>query len=94
MSTEWMTRAQCRGADTEEFFATDQGGRPGDNGYRPALPAVAVYCRPCQVKASCLEWALTTDQRHGVLGGLTAEQRAGLKKRARRQALAAERNAS
>lgn len=85
----WRTRAACAGSDTELFYMPDEGGRPARNGYRPAHPAAAAYCRTCPVKAACLEDALATNDQYGVRGGLTAEQRAALKKRGRRAALKA-----
>ena len=32
-------------------------------------------CRRCPVEEACLEWALTTGQDYGVLGGMTAQER-------------------
>ncbi|RSS82202.1 hypothetical protein EF919_39755, partial [Streptomyces sp. WAC02707] len=32
-------------------------------------------CMSCPVRRECLEWALDTEQPHGVLGGLTEEER-------------------
>jgi WhiB family redox-sensing transcriptional regulator len=82
MST-WRDSAACLGSDTELFYLPDEGGRPPANRVRPPHPAAAAYCRTCPVKNECLEDALNTHDNHGVRGGLTAEQRTGLRKRMR-----------
>ncbi len=71
--TSWMPRGACRGEDTGLFFPA-----PGQG--RGATAAVAVarakqICAGCPVAAECLAYAVTTDQRFGVWGGLTAHER-------------------
>jgi len=60
----------CRDADPEVFFPPS-GGSPA---------AAQAYCRRCPHRAECLRFALDTDQRVGVWGGLTATQRHHLRK--------------
>ncbi|GLY08227.1 WhiB family transcriptional regulator [Actinoplanes sp. NBRC 101535] len=66
-------RAACTDTiriDPEDFFPNS------------GTPARALaYCRTrCTVRDECLTWALATDQRHGVWGGTTANQRAALRR--------------
>lgn len=57
--------AACRHEDLEMFFAVGDGREEN---------AKAV-CQRCPVRWECLTYALETRQRHGVWGGLTAEER-------------------
>lgn len=61
----WQTRARCRDEDPELFFPL-----PGES----TDPAKAV-CQRCPVRDACLAWALSTNLRHGVAGGLSAPER-------------------
>lgn len=60
-----LEAAACRNEDLELFFAVGDGRED---------EAKAV-CRRCPVRWECLTYALETRQRHGVWGGLTAEER-------------------
>lgn len=62
---EWQRWGACQYTDPEAFFP-NKGESPE--------PAQRV-CVRCEVRPECLEWALETDQMHGVWGGLTARQR-------------------
>lgn len=64
VSSITLEEAACRNEDLELFFAVD--GREEE--------AKAV-CQRCPVRWECLTYALETRQRHGVWGGLTAEER-------------------
>lgn len=57
-------RASCSGTDNEAFFAT---GADAELAKR--------VCAICEIRIPCLEWALVTDQRHGVWGGMHTRQR-------------------
>jgi WhiB family redox-sensing transcriptional regulator len=59
----WATQAACIDLDTDLFFAL-----------ATAADAVAV-CNACDVRVACLEHAVATNERHGIRGGLTPEQR-------------------
>jgi WhiB family redox-sensing transcriptional regulator len=61
----WQTRGACRDEDPELFQPL-----PG----QPSAPAKAV-CRRCPVEDACRAWALRTNLRHGVAGGLSAGER-------------------
>jgi WhiB family redox-sensing transcriptional regulator len=69
----WRDRAACRSEDPELFFPI------GDDG--PALVQVAqakAICARCPVVAECLSFALMAVP-EGVAGGLTVEERRGLR---------------
>ncbi|MEU0493531.1 WhiB family transcriptional regulator [Nocardiopsis sp. NPDC006139] len=80
----WTRQAVCAGMSLELFF-----GPPGERQPAKSLredEAVAV-CAWCPVRSDCLDDALTyhPKQQHGVVGGMTAEERiAERRKRQRR----------
>lgn len=43
-------------------------------------------CLACPVRAECLAWALETDERWGVWGGTSEQQRAKMRRERRRAA--------
>ena len=57
------TDLACKDPDVDPdwFFSNSTLARP--------------VCMACKARMACLEWALATDQRHGMWGGLTAEER-------------------
>lgn len=59
----WMAAADCRGA-TDLFYL-------GDDNPAPALEV----CRSCPVRQPCLDFALATNEEHGIWGGMTARAR-------------------
>ncbi len=61
----WDDQAACRDVDTALFFP--DRGSSGKAGLR--------VCKRCPVQYECLEYALETDQRHGIWGGKTAAER-------------------
>lgn len=60
-----LEEAACRNEDLEMFFAVGDGQEE----------RAKAVCRGCPVRWECLTYALETRQRHGVWGGLTAEER-------------------
>jgi len=86
-STEWVQDwrdfAVCRGMDTNTWFPT-----PGQPAARKAAMRI---CRECPVRRACLVDAMRMEAnskntiRHGIRGGLTPGQRAGLAKGQRRK---------
>lgn len=69
--TDWRQMANCKSVtDPDLFFPIGTTG--------PALDQIEEakeICRPCPVKAECLEWAISTQQDTGVWGGLSEEER-------------------
>jgi len=76
-----MSRGACRGADTELFFPIATAGRALEQ-----IDSAKAVCARCEVRASCLSYALETMQ-HGIWGGTTAEERTALRVPLRRRAL-------
>lgn len=70
----WRTDALCRTlTDPDTMFPT-----PGDLDGQHAAKTV---CGMCPARPACLNWALTTRQEYGVVGGLTEQERAELRGR-------------
>lgn len=61
----WVKDAACKGVDTGLFYP--ERGEPT----RHALEV----CKPCTVKAECLQYAIDNSERWGVWGGMTERQR-------------------
>jgi WhiB family transcriptional regulator, redox-sensing transcriptional regulator len=66
----WVSRAQCRSTDPDEFFVRGAAQRQA-----------TVICRHCPVVAECLADALDNQMEFGVWGGMTERQRRALVKR-------------
>lgn len=76
---DWQDRAECRDYDNVLFFGDDVGESELERQAREAR-AKAV-CQRCPVVEPCLEFALDTNQKYGIWGGLTDKERASLKRR-------------
>ena len=77
----WRDRASCRGEDPELFFPIGSTG--------PVLAQIAEakeVCAQCPVREACLDFALSTGQAYGIWGGLTEDERRGLRRRMQRAA--------
>ena len=68
----WQADALCAETDPEAFFP-EKGGSTRE---------AKKICAQCDVKAQCLEFALSIDARFGIWGGLSERERRKLKKRA------------
>lgn len=66
----WFDDANCLGTDPEAFFP-EKGGSTRE--------AKAV-CTRCTVAAECLDYALDSDERFGIFGGLSEHARRHIKK--------------
>lgn len=69
---DWMVAARCRGVDTTMFFPRTEDGRSAV--VRAEAQAKEV-CRQCPVLHRCRDYALSTDETHGVWGGLNYSER-------------------
>ena len=67
----WQERALCAQTDPEAFFP-EKGGSTRE---------AKRVCLSCEVRAECLEYALTHDERFGIWGGLSERERRRLKRR-------------
>ena len=86
-SRGWQYRAECRGEDSDLFFAPTFFEKRGAKNAREAK--AKLLCRACPVMADCRDYALRTRESHGVWGGLNeAERRRVLRMRDREVAAA------
>ncbi|MDP9391970.1 MAG: WhiB family transcriptional regulator [Actinomycetota bacterium] len=65
----WRLQALCAETDPEAFFP-DKGGSTRE---------AKRVCTGCDVRAECLEFALTSDERFGIWGGLSERERRRLR---------------
>ncbi len=68
----WQSDSLCAQTDPEAFFP-EKGGSTRD---------AKKICASCEVRAQCLEYALSNDERFGIWGGLSERERRKLRKRA------------
>lgn len=61
----WMSRARCFGMDPELFYP-ERGASAED---------AKKTCRACVVQDDCFEYAVRTNQNHGIWGGTTERER-------------------
>jgi WhiB family redox-sensing transcriptional regulator len=72
---DWMPRGACHGTDTEVFFPIATTGRALEQ-----VRSAKAVCVRCEVRASCLSYALETGQ-HGIWGGTTGDERVAMRAR-------------
>jgi WhiB family redox-sensing transcriptional regulator len=65
----FLDEASCRGEDPELFYA-ESGA---------AITRAKSFCSTCDVRGSCLEWAINREE-FGVWGGTTARERAAMRR--------------
>ena len=68
----WQEQALCAQTDPEAFFP-EKGGSTRE---------AKKVCLSCTVRSDCLEYALGSDERFGIWGGMSERERRRLKKRA------------
>jgi WhiB family redox-sensing transcriptional regulator len=68
----WQAGALCAQVDPEAFFP-DKGGSTRE---------AKSVCMSCEVRLDCLDYALATDQRFGIWGGLSERERRKVKRAA------------
>jgi WhiB family redox-sensing transcriptional regulator len=61
----WQDFANCRGADADLFF-TERGA---------STRKAKAICDACEVRAECLDYAITTGEKYGIWGGLSERAR-------------------
>ncbi|MER5482974.1 WhiB family transcriptional regulator [Streptomyces sp. NPDC002812] len=66
---EWMTEGLCAQTDPEEFFPAKGG----------STKAARATCKACDVRAKCLDAALTRPELYGIWGGLSERERRALR---------------
>jgi WhiB family transcriptional regulator, redox-sensing transcriptional regulator len=70
---DWRTGAACLAVGAEWFYS-EKG--PESQGAATAYAEAKRVCGVCEVRAECLEFALRTEEPHGVWGGATPNERA------------------
>jgi WhiB family transcriptional regulator, redox-sensing transcriptional regulator len=68
---DWVTDALCAQIGNDTYFAHDGH----NNGTDLNLQTAKRICGHCPVQPECLAWALTTQQPHGIWGGLSTFER-------------------
>ena len=82
--SSWRAAAECRGENAVYFFAPSHFERKPEKDLREG--AARALCRACPVQRECLEHSLTTNESHGIWGGLNElERRRLIRKRAAEQ---------
>jgi WhiB family transcriptional regulator, redox-sensing transcriptional regulator len=75
---DWQDLAACRDYDNILFFG-EEGESELEKQAREAR--AKTVCARCPVAEPCLEFAMETNQKYGIWGGLTDKERASLKRR-------------
>ena len=76
--TPWVADAACLDEDPDLFFPIKGSPDANDDAKR--------VCSTCSVRGDCLELAMTNNERDGVFGGLSYEERVNLRRRRQRTA--------
>jgi WhiB family transcriptional regulator, redox-sensing transcriptional regulator len=63
----WRAKGRCRGSDPAVFYPPPEDDSQAEE--------AKLICGICPVRQPCLEFALTTREKHGVWGGLTERER-------------------
>lgn len=80
LTNQQLSLAACRDMPTEEFFP-DAG-----KSYARRVYVAKIACNECVIKNDCLRVALF-NREEGVWGGTTAEERADMRRAAKRKGL-------
>lgn len=75
---DWQEEALCRTLPNILFFGEEGESELERQGREHRAKAV---CDRCPVAEPCLEFAMETNQKYGIWGGLTDKERASLKRR-------------
>lgn len=78
----WADFAACKRLDDPGqvvFFEDEE-----DNRFYPYEAEAKAYCEVCPVKADCLDWAIRTEERYGIYGGMTFMERRKVLRRRRK----------
>ena len=75
---EWQEAAACRPYENTVFFGEDGESELERQARESEAKAI---CRTCPVQEPCLEFAMETNQKYGIWGGLSDKERASLKRR-------------
>jgi WhiB family redox-sensing transcriptional regulator len=76
---DWRDRAACLDQSPELFFPVGFTGAANQQ-----LEQAKRVCGGCDVRETCLRWALELGLDHGVWGGASEDERRSIKRRAAR----------
>ena len=71
---DWKERAACAGYPNGLFF-------PGPDSTMASVEKARAICSVCPVKDDCLEYAFQANQRSGIWGGTTEDERKSLRRK-------------
>src|SRR5450755_3422037 len=72
---DWRSLSACRDTDTELFFPLSAWG-PG----QAQIASAKAICARCEVRSSCLQFALSSGQEFGVWGGTGEDERRAMRR--------------
>ncbi|TMS00131.1 WhiB family transcriptional regulator [Nonomuraea basaltis] len=81
-SWAWQDDSACRGEDLVLFFGPDGERQPERDVRERKAKAV---CSQCPVRAACLDYALSRNEKTGLWGGLSEDERASERRRRMRR---------
>ena len=84
---DWRRNAACRDSPPETMFPHSgyKDGRLTRAGAANAIAGAKAICERCPVAVECLTFALEHDERFGIWGGLTEDERAAMHRRRGRE---------
>lgn len=78
---QWMDGANCSTVSDPDIFFP-----PRDKElYKQIATEAKSFCHSCPVKSECLWYAVSSDQQHGIWGGLSHRERNALVRKWQRQ---------
>lgn len=76
VTTEWRALSACKGYDSDLWFPAGETGLAEDQ-----IAQAKRVCQGCVVADDCLKYAVVTNQRFGIWGGLTEDERRPVRRR-------------
>ncbi|CAB4128412.1 Transcription factor WhiB [uncultured Caudovirales phage] len=77
----WMDNASCAGIEDPDIFFP-----PRDKVlYKKIADEAKTYCNSCPVRKECLWYAISSDETHGIWGGLSHRERNALVRKWQRE---------
>lgn len=74
LGADWKLGAACAGFPNSVFF-------PGSESPARDIERATAICSVCAVAERCLEYAFETNQRSGIWGGTTEDERRSLRRK-------------
>ncbi len=81
----WMKYGACNGVDPNVFFPELKAGRGNKQINEPSVQKALSFCKVCEVRPECLNYALTNHIKDGIWGGMSEGARDRLKRKAYRK---------